>query len=295
MRAMRVLRSALLVFSFITSGGASPNDLDRELQKYKGSVWVLRNFYGGDRLRFNSDGHIVGNAVPGMWTVDGVISVSSIRFTKHELEIKGRRAFVARGQGGFDLAASGRTATIDVDLDPQRTTPAEINSVLMNVFLSQHDRFSDFVPDYWKSCIRPHDPAEKGPNCHLAPQLAVLVGSSNARIDAAPSVNSASDSVENPRLLFKVGQGVTPPRTLNPADPRYSELARAEHVEGIVVLTLIVDQTGSPRDIVIASPVGYGLDEEAVAAVRKWRFDPARKDGEPVSVLINVEVQFRLR
>jgi TonB family protein len=40
--------------------------------------------------------------------------------------------------------------------------------------------------------------------------------------------------------------------------------------------------------------LGMGLDEKAVEAVRQWRFEPAKKDGHPVPVMINVEVNFRL-
>jgi TonB family protein len=40
--------------------------------------------------------------------------------------------------------------------------------------------------------------------------------------------------------------------------------------------------------------LGMGLDEKAIEAVRQWRFEPAKKDGQPVPVMINVEVNFRL-
>ena len=44
----------------------------------------------------------------------------------------------------------------------------------------------------------------------------------------------------------------------------------------------------------IARSLGLGLDEKALEAVRQWKFEPARKDGQPVAVLVNVEVNFRL-
>jgi len=56
----------------------------------------------------------------------------------------------------------------------------------------------------------------------------------------------------------------------------------------------VVGADGIPRDIRIAKPAGMGLDEQAVKAVQRWRFDPAKKDGNPVAVQINVEVNFRL-
>jgi TonB family protein len=59
-------------------------------------------------------------------------------------------------------------------------------------------------------------------------------------------------------------------------------------------LWLIVGADGRPRDIKVARAIGMGLDEKAIEAVRAWRFEPARKDGQPVAVQINVEVEFRL-
>ena len=64
--------------------------------------------------------------------------------------------------------------------------------------------------------------------------------------------------------------------------------------QGITVLWLVVDQDGLPQDIRIARPLGLGLDEAAITAVMAWRFDPAKKDGNAVRVMINAEVNFRL-
>ena len=55
-----------------------------------------------------------------------------------------------------------------------------------------------------------------------------------------------------------------------------------------------VGPDGKPRDIRVARSLGLGLDEKAIEAVRQWKFEPAMKDGKPVAVAINVEVDFRL-
>jgi periplasmic protein TonB len=60
------------------------------------------------------------------------------------------------------------------------------------------------------------------------------------------------------------------------------------------VLWLIVDPEGNPRDIKVAHSLNPGLDQKAVEAVRQWKFAPAMKDGHPVAVQINVEVNFKL-
>jgi TonB family protein len=94
--------------------------------------------------------------------------------------------------------------------------------------------------------------------------------------------------------LFRVGGGVSAPRALNTPDPDYSEEARKAKYQGTVVLWLVVDPSGRPRDVKVARSLGMGLDQKAIEAVRKWTFEPAMKDGKPVAVQINVEVNFRL-
>jgi TonB family protein len=94
--------------------------------------------------------------------------------------------------------------------------------------------------------------------------------------------------------VYRVGGGVSAPRALYAPDPEYSEEARKAKYQGTVVLWLIVGPDGRPRDIRVSRSVGMGLDEKAIDAVRTWKFEPARKDGQPVAVQINVEVSFRL-
>ncbi len=94
--------------------------------------------------------------------------------------------------------------------------------------------------------------------------------------------------------VYRVGGGVTAPRTIDAPDPEYSEEARKAKYQGTVVLWVIVGPDGRIHDVKVQRSLGLGLDEKAVEAVKRWRFEPARKDGQPVSVQVNVEVNFRL-
>ena len=94
--------------------------------------------------------------------------------------------------------------------------------------------------------------------------------------------------------VFKVGGGVSAPKALDTPDPEYSEEARKAKYQGTCILWLVVDQSGRPQEIKVARSLGMGLDQKAVEAVRHWKFEPAMKDGHPVAVQINVEVNFRL-
>ena len=89
-------------------------------------------------------------------------------------------------------------------------------------------------------------------------------------------------------------QGVTSPRLLYKIEPEYSEEARKAGLEGTVVLAIEVWEDGMAHNIRVVKSLGLGLDEEAIDAVRKWRFQPGMKDGKPVRVAAQVHVSFRL-
>jgi TonB family protein len=88
--------------------------------------------------------------------------------------------------------------------------------------------------------------------------------------------------------------GVTPPRLIQNIEPEFSDEARRKKIEGVVTLSLVVDTEGQPTDVQVVTPLGHGLDEKAVEAVKQWRFQPAMKDGNPISTKINVQVNFHL-
>jgi TonB family protein len=93
---------------------------------------------------------------------------------------------------------------------------------------------------------------------------------------------------------YRVGGGVSAPRAIYAPDPEYSEEARKAKYQGTVILWVIVGSDGRVHDVKVQRSLGMGLDEKAMEAVKTWRFEPSRKDGQPVAVQVNVEVNFRL-
>lgn len=94
--------------------------------------------------------------------------------------------------------------------------------------------------------------------------------------------------------VYSVGGGVSAPRAIYDPDPEYSEEARKAKFQGTVLLWVIIAPDGRPRDIRVQRSLGMGLDQRAIDAVSRWRFEPATKDGRPVAVQVNIEVNFRL-
>ena len=93
---------------------------------------------------------------------------------------------------------------------------------------------------------------------------------------------------------YRPGSGIVPPRVLREVRPDYTEAARLEAVEGDVLLEVIVLADGSVGDVRVVRGLGFGLDERAVRAMRRWRFHPAERRGVPVSVVVEVAMSFRL-
>jgi TonB family protein len=93
---------------------------------------------------------------------------------------------------------------------------------------------------------------------------------------------------------YKIGGGVSAPSVLFKVEPEYSEEARKAKFQGTVVLFIVVDEKGNPRDLKVIRPLGLGLDQKAIEAVEKWKFRPGMKDGHAVPVQATIEVNFRL-
>ena len=93
---------------------------------------------------------------------------------------------------------------------------------------------------------------------------------------------------------FRIGGGVSAPVPIFKPEPEYSEEARKAKFQGTVMLAIVVDIDGKAKNILVVRSLGMGLDEKAIEAVAKWRFKPGYKDGKPVPVKANVEVNFRL-
>ena len=104
------------------------------------------------------------------------------------------------------------------------------------------------------------------------------------RIDAAVSSSNA----------YRVGGGVSAPALLYKVEPAYTESARTAKIAGTVLLYVEVQPAGTAANIQVRRSIDPGLDQQAIAAVQRWRFRPGMKDGVPVTVAATIEVNFRL-
>ena len=83
-------------------------------------------------------------------------------------------------------------------------------------------------------------------------------------------------------------------RLLSSFEPGSNEYAQQNGVAGMALYHTVIGSDGKPLEISVGRPIGFGLDENAVTAIRAAKFAPALKDGKPVPVLLDLVVQFRI-
>jgi TonB family protein len=97
--------------------------------------------------------------------------------------------------------------------------------------------------------------------------------------------------------VYLPGDGLVLPRVRREVKPEYTRAAMEARIEGTVWIEAVVQRDGAVTDLKIIRSLDpkHGLDRQALRAASEWRFSPATKDGQPVPVLITIELTFTLR
>ena len=237
--------------------------------------FVLRNFSGEDVVRAAWAGAAIEFDQP-RWKTIGVLDVNSVETKHHELRLLCTRHVLLRDASDkFALSDGERSVEIDVDLkgaDPAQVLP----QLKQQLFYASTDEAVAALPKQLQEVL----PARQAANGMVAHQRKPVCDCDEKGTDAC--------SGRDPR------EALIPPKALYTADPEFSEEARKAAVGGMVLVALVVDETGTPTNLWVARPAGYGLDETSVDAVRQYRFRPAECHGTPISTTLMVEVNFSI-
>jgi TonB family protein len=97
--------------------------------------------------------------------------------------------------------------------------------------------------------------------------------------------------------VYRLGSGVATPVLLREVKPQYTSDAMRAKIQGTVLVECVVNKDGTVGDVQIVRSLDsvFGLDQEAIKAARQWRFRPGTRGGEPVPVLITIQLDFSLR
>jgi TonB family protein len=282
--------------------------------QYCGKVLAERSFLSGEHLMYDSAGAPSGGGRTGDWTTDGFVQIKDIHLSGKHLKIKANRLMVVSdGRNGFRFAGESaskknrnprKAAAVEIDAatGSDALSDEAANRLLSKIFLNSQDSFSDTVPLYWKSCID-EGVSGKNQNCRFSAEMLAVPGVTTPSQASAVGMEGQSPNrtqmgsnatLKPATSLSRVGNGVSPPRAIYQPEPGFSEPARKARYQGTLTLALVVDRDGLPQQIRITNPLGAGLDAKAVEAVSTWKFRPAEKDGQPVAVVIAVEVDFHL-
>jgi TonB family protein len=266
--------------------------------RYVGKLIFLRGSYLGDDLNFDMNGKVNGSPQVGSFTLSA-FEVRKVKLSKHKLDIEA------------DRYALHYLGALPFEDDSKTYDKVKISNKPVHISI---DRELVVTPKVKKDKKKKDAPA---------PQEASLVAVSPSH--SAMLMNKALDSVfadsMDPKMLahlpdywqnyfnsksqhrafmpadgtIKVlSEGMMPPKVLNSIDPSSNDLAQKYGIAGMELLRTVVDASGTPREIAIARPIGFGLDEKGVEAVKNSHFKPAMVNGRPVPVVIDLVVTFRI-
>ena len=101
--------------------------------------------------------------------------------------------------------------------------------------------------------------------------------------------------VAEPEGPIHVGGDVRPPEKVSQVQPQYTEIARKARIQGVVIVQAIIDKSGTVTNVKVLKGLPMGLEEEAIKAIKQWKFKPATLNGKPLDVYFNLTVNFRLQ
>jgi TonB family protein len=184
------------------------------------------------------------------------------------------------------------------------STKASRARLWMAIAQQSQDRF-DTADGYYQKALAVEDPKSD-----LAATIMELYGKflrqEGKEDEASRMLNSARDirkekaaealanSQPSSADVRKIGGNVKAPKLIAKVEPEYTEEARLAKYDGSALLAVEVGTDGRVGHIRVVRALGLGLDQKAVEAVTKWRFEPATENGQPVTVKAQIEVNFRL-
>lgn len=245
---------ALLLLLTSISVGYAQSTVATISARLKNKPLYLRGCWSSKDLHFNADGTLVGNSTPASFTLSGV-RIKKIDIEQNRLMLKGNRTGLDLRNNQQKLVELNVPIEIEIDAPPVGDYGHALDAILAT-------SIAELVPElpaYWK-------------------RYAVKNLLSNGEVSSPASRPIKRDS------------SIKPPRLIHSVHPKYPEWVYDMGYNGQTLINLWVSPDGTPSHFSIIQPVGMGLDEDALAAVMQYRFDPAIKDGKPVTVEVNVQV-----
>jgi TonB family protein len=266
----------LLCGVILTANAADRPLQDQLADQYVGQTVFLRHAFTSDSQEFDSDGKPMGKVQEGPWTFYGRLVIKKIAVDDDRLLLEGNRVVYKFDQDAEHLVSvpESQSVQITIRLRSPLTSMDEAVSVLGRVLALTDKEIQNAIPPVWR------------------PYLAKSPGTDETK--DAPSQdagNTGSGAPGQENRVFQLGE----PK-LSAPKPQFTPSPAFEAkpgFSGVVSLNTVVDSQGRVTKVKVVRSLGKGLDEEAIRAVKTWRFTPAMRDGNPVAVSLMIEIDFR--
>lgn len=290
---MKAALLQLCLSIFVLLGAASSLfGVDSDLQsavasQYERQVLILRHPVQSNSQKYDAAGNLIGKAEPGAWTAFGGIEITKVRLSGDTLFMEGTRrifGYDSKQHTMLPFKIKDKTKVrLELALPAPLTSAADADTAINRIFTRNDDELIASVPDYWRPFLQKlYKRAASGDTAAAEEKPIVL---------PSPSEFARGRKAE-PMMVN--GKLVKPPHVKSAPEPSYEEFARKMRLQGTMALNVVIDKEGNVQNPVILRPLGAGLDEKAIEAVRHWKFDPGTTDGKPVSVQMVVEITFNL-
>ncbi len=301
---------------------------DQLRHQLQGKTFYLRGGYFGDDLRFDEQGRSSGSSHQVSYTLS-MVQIDRVHLNKHKLELVGLRYglhFLGAGPTEDPLAASDK-----VRITPKKKVlritieRAEVEHQKKSKRSKGDVRRGDGLRPQTQAMQSNQPTAQRGAESAPAADSGGEAGPIRSQARANQLLEEALDRILAPglddrmiaslpefwKLFYEEASAKTDykpsdssvllqtavdqkARLLANFEPPSNDQAQAAGVAGVALYHVVVGADGKPAEIAVGRPIGFGLDENAVASIRKATFQPAMKDGKPVPVLLDLLVEFRI-
>jgi TonB family protein len=300
-------------------------------QLLTGKVLYLRGGYLDNTLSFDEHGHFIDHSPQGSYTLN-LIEIDKVHLSKHKLELEGTRYGLhflgampyedpTKAVDRVPITPKKKVVRITIDRElvvtpkkkkekenskpgkgpaaaPDNGSPGDADEARAEMAAApEAERPAD-----QKSVTTTASPAHAAQMLRGALDTVFAQGLDARMIATMPAcwklyyraVDAKADfRPTDPNVLRQVDVDQKA-KLLSYIEPASNDYAQANGVAGMALYHVIVGADGKAEEVVVARPIGFGLDENAVEAIRKATFQPAMKDGKAVPVLLDLVVRFRI-
>jgi len=299
--------------------------------RYVGKLIFLRGSYLGDDLNFDLNGKVNGSPTVGSFTLSG-FEVRKVKLSKRKLDIEADR-YGLHFLGALPYEGDAKPFDqVKISKKPVHIS-IEREIIVIPKVKKEKKKKDEPAPKELAAAqtLKTRDAAAAATAEVPKPATSAATAETNEALKAVSPAHSAmvmnkalndifandidpvmmshlpeywqeyfTSKSEHRQYMPKdtsikvVSEGMTPPRVLNSIDPSSNEYAQKYGIAGMELLRTVVDATGVPRQMAIERPIGFGLDEKAVEAIKNSHFRPATVNGQPVPVVVDLVVTFRI-